>query len=277
LKKIILSSLIGSVLCANTQISYQYGQKNYEKSKFKTDGVEQAFALSYKYQSGQISGSFSKDKVNLNAHPVSSKLEVDKSNLNVRHNFNENLSGKISYIVIQDNLSPTDDGKIYGIGGIYSINKGFGVVLDSYKSDYNSFDVTQYDVGIFNGFKISEIQAKVTFGAKFMNIIGDKYANYVFKDKEYQTNFIAVNGTYQGFFGGVGAMFGKRIFVVLDDGNKVQHHAMEQDKTYMFSFGKSFTNFDLAMQYNYQNGKELPENRDDVNTKVTSLMLKYKF
>jgi len=64
---------------------------------------------------------------------------------------------------------------------------------------------------------------------------------------------------------------------VLKDGTKVQHHAMEQDKTYMISFGKKFKNFDLIASYSYQNGKELPEKQDDVDTKVTSLMLKYKF
>jgi hypothetical protein len=277
MKKIVLSLVVGGMLYANPQISYQYGQKEYENAKYKIDGVEQIFGLSYKYQSGQISGSFSKDEVNLKSHPKSSKLEVEKSNLNIRQNFNENLSGKISYIGIEDNLAPTDDGKIYGFGGTYSINKGFGIILDGYKSDYKSFDVTQYDVGMYKGFKIAEVQAKVTLGAKFINIDGDKYATYTFKEKEYQTNFISINGNYQGFFGGVGAMFGKRMFAVLDDGNKVQHHAMEQEKTYMFSFGKNFKNFDVALQYNYQNGKELPENRDDVDTKVTSLMLKYKF
>lgn len=277
MKKNILSLFVGSVLYANPQISYQYGQKEYEKSRFKTDGVEQTFGLSYKYQSGQISGSFLKDEVNLKAHPISSKLEVEKLNLNIRQNFNENLSAKISYIGIQDNLAPTDNGKIYGFGGTYTINKGFGIILDGYKSDYKAFDVNQYDVGMYKGFKIAEVQAKVTLGAKIINIDGDKYSNYTFKDKEYQTSFVNLNGNLNGFFGGVGVMFGKRMFAVLDDGNKVQHHAMEQDKTYMFNFGKSFKSFDVALQYNYQNGKELPENKDDVDTKVTSLMLKYKF
>ncbi|MCI0500180.1 MAG: hypothetical protein L0Y61_00350, partial [Epsilonproteobacteria bacterium] len=98
-----------------------------------------------------------------------------------------------------------------------------------------------------------------------------------FKDKDYTTSFVNINGNYNGFFGGVGAMFGKRMFAVLDDGNKVQHHAMEQDETYMISIGKNFKEFDVVAQYNYQNGKELPEKQDDVKTKVTSLMLKYKF
>jgi hypothetical protein len=277
MQKIILSLVVVGSLYGNSEFSYQYGAKEYDNSKYKTDGVEQTFGLSYSYGDGKISGNFSKDEVNLKAHPKSSKLEVEKSNLNLRHNLFENLSGKVSYIGIRDNLSPTDGGKVYGIGGRYDISKGFGVSVDIYKSDYKTFDVNQYDVGIFKGFALGKVKSKVTFGIKSIQIDGDKYATYTFKDKEYQTSFVNLSGNLNGFFGGVGAMFGKRVFAVLDDGNKVQHHAMEQEKTYMFNFGKSFKNFDIALQYNYQNGKELPENRDDVDTKVTSLMLKYKF
>ncbi len=52
---------------------------------------------------------------------------------------------------------------------------------------------------------------------------------------------------------------------------------MEQDETYMISLGKKFKDFDIMTKYSYQNGKELPENTDDVDTKVISLILTYKF
>ncbi|MCI0501068.1 MAG: hypothetical protein L0Y61_04910, partial [Epsilonproteobacteria bacterium] len=218
MKKIILSLVVVGSLYGNSEFSYQYGAKEYDNSKYKTDGVEQTFGLSYSYGDGKISGNFSKDEVNLKAHPKSSKLEVEKSNLNLRHNLLENLSGKVSYIGISDNLSPTDDGKIYGFGAIYSINKGFGIILDGYKSDYKPFDVNQYDVGIFKGFKIGELQSKLTLGTKIIKINGDIYnpndpavKQYTFKDKDYTTSFVNINGNYNGFFGGVGAMFGKRM------------------------------------------------------------------
>lgn len=65
--------------------------------------------------------------------------------------------------------------------------------------------------------------------------------------------------------------------LVLEYGVRVQHHAMEQDKTYMVNFGKKFKNFDLIAKYSYQNGIELPANQEDVDTKVVSLNFTYKF
>jgi len=39
----------------------------------------------------------------------------------------------------------------------------------------------------------------------------------------------------------------------------------------MVTLGKKFKNFDIIIKYSYQNGKELPENQSDVDTKVASL------
>lgn len=52
---------------------------------------------------------------------------------------------------------------------------------------------------------------------------------------------------------------------------------MEQDKTYMLSLRKKFKDFDVVAKYSFQNGKELPENRDDVDSKIIALSLTYKF
>lgn len=213
----------------------------------------------------------------MEGHPKSKILEVEKYNLNYRHFLNELVAIKGSYIKIIDNLAPTDQGKVYGVGGAYTIQKGLGVTADLYKSDYKTFDVKQYDLGVVKGFRVGEMEGKGSIIIKSIQIDGEKYATYTFKDKDYQTAGVNIQGSYRGFFGGIGAFFGKRMFAVLEGGNGVQHHAMEQDKTYMASFGKKIENFDIALQYSFQNGKELPENRADVDTKVTSLMLKYKF
>jgi hypothetical protein len=281
LKKLLLSSLVCTgILTANSDIYLEAGKKDYSNSKTKIDGTTYTVGTTHSYENSTIQLNYSQDSVN-RENPITHKpidtLHVQKYNLNYKYNINEHFSLKTSYIKIIDNLAPTDQGKIYGLGGIYKINKGLGVSLDYYKSDYEQFDVNQYDLSVFKGFKIGETKLKATVIAKAIEIDGDKYANYTFKDKDYFTTGVKLGINYQGYVAGVGAFFGKRMLTVMDSGNKVQHHAMEQDKTYMISFGKKFKNFDIIAKYSYQNGKELPENQDDVDTKVTSLMLKYKF
>jgi len=281
LKKLVFVLLVcSSFLTANSDIYLDAGRKDYTNSKTKIDGTTYTVGTTHSYENYTIQLNYSQDSVN-RENPVTHKdidtLHVKKYNLNYKYNFNEHFSLKTSYIKILDNLAPTDQGKVYGIGGIYNINKSLGLALDYYKSDYEQFNVNQYDLSVFKGFKIGETKLKATIIAKAIDIDGDKYATYSFQDKNYFTTGVKLGMNYQGYVAGIGAFFGKRAFTVMDSGNKVQHHAMEQDKTYMVSFGKKFKNFDIIAKYSYQNGKELPENQNDVDTKVTSLMIKYKF
>ena len=281
MKKLVFGLVVcSSFLTANSNIYLDAGIKDYTNSKTKKDGTVYTVGTMHNYENSTIQLNYQQDSVD-RENPVTHRpidtLHVKKYNVNYKYNFNELFTLKTSYIKILDNLAPTDQGKVYGLGGIYNINKGFGVALDYYKSDYEQFNVNQYDVSVFKGFKIGETKLKASVIAKTIKIDGDKYATYSFQDKDYFTTGLKLGMNYQGYVAGVGAFFGKRIFTVMDDGNKVQHHAMEQDKTYMASFGKQFKNFDIMLKYSYQNGKELPERQDDVDTKVTSLMLKYKF
>lgn len=281
MKKVVLSAMLSAVaLSANGNVYLTSGVKDYSNSKTKIDGKTNTFGLNYKYNRNIININIAKDEVNrehFKTKKTLKKLEVEKYNLNYGYKLNEKLVLKTNYIKIIDNLAPTDQGKVYGIGAKYNFTKGFGTSFDIYKSDYKNFDVNQYDLALFKGFKIGDVKSKLTIIAKKIDIDGEKYGNYTFKDKSYFTTGIKLNGMYDGYVGGVAAFFGKRVFTVLKNGTKVQHHAMEQDKTYMVSFGKKFKNFDLIASYSFQNGTELPEKQNDVDTKVTSLMLKYKF
>ena len=281
MKKVIGSTvLLAMVLSANGDVYLNSGLKDYSNSKTKVDGKTNTIGVNYKYNQNSINFNFAKDEVD-REHPMTKKsietLKVKKYNLNYRYSVNNKFDLKASYIKILDNLAPTDQGKVYGIGAQYNFFKGFGTSFDVYKSDYETFNVKQYDLSLFKAFKIGEVKSKFTVIVKKIGIDGDNYGNYRFDDKDYLTTGVKLNAMYNGYFGGVGAFFGKRAFTVLKSGTKVQHHAMEQDKTYMFSFGKKFQNFDLIASYSFQNGIELPEKQNDVDTKVTSLMIKYKF
>jgi hypothetical protein len=114
-------------------------------------------------------------------------------------------------------------------------------------------------------------------GSKYININGQNYGNYILKDNYFLSYFFNINANYNGFILGLGFIDGDRLFAIQDEGLKVEHHALEQNKTYLISLGKRFKNMDLISRYIYSNANELPENRDNVNSRFMSLGIKYKF
>ena len=281
MNKIILATGITTLaLFANSTATYSYGIKDYDNSKTKVDGYVQNIGIAHKYQNSSVQFNYLDNKVkrkNFITNTSLKTLEAQKYNLNYTYSINNNIHTKVSYIKIIDNLAPTDQGKVYGAGVNYNINKALGTEINFYRSDYKTFNVDQYDLSIYKMFKLNDIKLKAALNTSTIKIIGDKYGSFSFQDKDYFTTAVKLNGMYNNYVAGVAMLFGKRIFHVLDNGNKVQHHAMEQNKTYMLSFGKKFKNFDIVAKYSYQNGYEVPENQTNVKTEVASLMLNYKF
>lgn len=282
MKKIISSTILFTSLAfaAGTNVSYEYGIKDYKNSASKVDGKVQTLTLLQKIENHSIFISYQGDNVNRTHYKTKvdlPDLDVEKYSAKYINQINELFALKASYIKIIDNLAPSDQGKVYGFGGNYTINKGLNTAINLYKSDYKTFNVNQYDLSVSKRYKLDKLKLKATVLMKKIEIDGTQYASYTFKDKDYLSTALQFGANYNGYVAGLGTFFGKRIFTVMNDGMKVQHHAMEQDKTYMLSFGKKFKDFDLIAKYSYQNGKELPENKSDVDTKVSSITLTYKF
>lgn len=276
-----------SLIYAQSEVSLTSGKKDYNNSMANVDGKTLNLNISHKYENAEIALGYLKDDVK-REHSITKAdlpdLHVEKYNAKYRHFINEQFDLKVSYIKIIDNLAPTDQGKVYGIGAGYKLPKGFGVNADYYRSDYKPFNVNQYDLALYKGFKIDELKGKVTAGTMFIDIDRDTYNPsapapqvYEFYDKTYNAQFIKLGLNYHGYVAGVGAFFGKNLFTVLDDGAKVQHHAREIEKSYIVSLGKKFENFDIIAKYNYMKSNELAERRDDVDVKVMALALTYKF
>lgn len=281
MKKILLGVFcISSLMCAQTELSISTGKKDYTNSKTKTDGYKQKINFVQKFKSNSISFGMNKDKVN-REHSVSKKaletLRVEKYNVLFKQKIDENIQLKTSYIKIIDNLAPTDQGKIYGLGILYKKPKFINSKFDFYKSDYEGFNVNQYDLSFSKGFKFDKLKTKVVLIGKSIQIDGDKYGNYTFEDKDYFTTGIKLAFNYESYSLKMSKFFGKRVFTVLNDGQNVQHHAMEVDKNYNFVLEKQFKDFNLIGQYSFQNGKELQANNDDVDTEVISVAVSFKF
>ncbi len=82
---------------------------------------------------------------------------------------------------------------------------------------------------------------------------------------------------YNDWHFGAAAFFGRRAFAVMNDGFKLQHHAMEFDRTYAVGVGKNIGNAVVRLQYIYQRATELPIQNANVEVRNIRLLLNYKF
>jgi hypothetical protein len=63
----------------------------------------------------------------------------------------------------------------------------------------------------------------------------------------------------------------------MNDGFKIQHHAMEFDRTYAIGAGKTFSKIIFRTQYIYQRAKELPIENKNVTIRNLRFILNYTF
>ena len=281
MKKILFTgALLTSCLLANSEISTSYTYKDYENSKTKTQGKTLDYRLLHNFENSQIAVNY-EDSLTKRENEVTKakliSLEVEKLSMKYLYNIRNDLSFKTSFMNIEDNLAPTDNGKIYGLGLIKSIYNFNDIKVDTYLSNYADFNVNQYDLTFVKKFKFNDINFMGQTGVKYIDINGSKYGNYSLKDNYYTSYFFNLNANYNSFIFGLGFMNGDRLFAVQEDGLKVEHHGLEQSKNYMVSLGKKFKDIDIISKYIYSNSDELPENRNDVKSQFVSLGLTYKF
>lgn len=281
MKKILVTTaLLSSYLLANSEISTYYTYKDYDNSKTKTEGKTLDYRFLHNFQNSELTinyeDSLTKRENELTKIKMTS-LEIEKLSMKYLYHISNDLSIKTSFINIEDNLAPTDNGKVYGFGFNKNIDSSNQIKLDTYLSDYEDFNVNQYDFTFIKKFRFENINFQAQTGIKYIDINGEKYQNYILEDNYYMSYFLNLNANYNGFILGLGVINGDRLFSVQEDGLKVEHHALEQNKTYLISLGKKFQNIDVITKYIYSNSKELPENRDDVSSEFFTLGLNYKF
>ena len=281
MKKILVTTaLLSSYLLANSEISTYYTYKDYDNSKTKTEGKTLDYRFLHNFQNSELTinyeDSLTKRENELTKIKMTS-LEIEKLSMKYLYHISNDLSIKTSFINIEDNLAPTDNGKVYGFGFNKNIDSSNQIKLDTYLSDYEDFNVNQYDFTFIKKFRFENINFQAQTGIKYIDINGEKYQNYILEDNYYMSYFLNLNANYNGFILGLGVINGDRLFSVQEDGLKVEHHALEQNKTYLVSLGKKFQNIDVITKYIYSNSKELPENREDVSSEFFTLGLNYKF
>ena len=202
-------------------------------------------------------------------------LKVNKYVFKYQYKLDQKKRLSFSYATIDDNLmKETNHGNIFGIG--YS-NNGLG--FTQYLSDYPHFDVYQTDVKYSFKSKLDEVGFKTTMLGKFIHLKNKNSNRFSEKaDNNYFTVGVKLHTHYEGYHLGAGVYLGKRIFAVMKEGFKVQHHAMEFSKSFMMGIGHAIGDHAVAhLRYGYHEAKEVPTNNDGVTVNNVSLDFVYKF
>lgn len=258
----------------NIESIFSYQKIDFKNSKRKNRGDRYGVGLKTANKEYGFKILFEKTKTDTFKPPLKKDLEVDKYFIKLTKKLNKQNTLSFNFALIEDNLmKQTDRGKIYGLGYSYK-----NLFLTQYFSDYKRFDVFQTDLKFSLKKDFFDIKTAFIIISKYIKLY-DKNSNRFSKNAKnsYFTSGIKIHSKYKSYHFGMGAFLGKRVFAIMQDGFKVQHHAMEFKKTYMCGVGRSFKWGDINLKYIYQKAKELPINNDNVTVKNISLNIVYRF
>jgi len=268
-------SLLSTLGYANgSKVQLTYGHLNFDHSKKKEHGNRYGLKFSYRTEGNLYQAAYEKTDTATFQPPLKQNLHVNKYYLKYTHQLDLKQHFSLSYATIDDNLMhQTDGGDIYGIGYHYA---GFGIT--QYLSDYKHFNSYQTDIHYTYPYTFGALKTKTTLIGKYI-YLQDRESNPFSKNAKahYFTPGIKLHLHYHGYHAGAGAFFGKRIFAVMDNGFKVQHHAMEFNRTYMAGIGKHIGAFDTMVKYIYQKATEVPIENRGVTVQNIKIELGYHF
>ncbi len=256
----------------------QVGFLDFKNSAIKRNGIDYCVGLDATRGNNTLQFMYERREVKTFQPPLHEDLILNNFFSKYRYRFRNHLEFNAGYIRMGDNIAPTDDGNIYSFGLGYSGIKQWKFAFTQYLSDYQDFDVQQSDFFISRGFTWHDIQFNTCLFGKMIRLDNFQDNSYSRNARrEYLTPGIRLQASYHGFTGFVGALFGKRVFAVMDDGFKVQHHAMEFNKTYMAGLAKKIGGGEIGLKYVYHRATELPPQNENVVVNVVVLDLKYRF
>lgn len=263
----------------HSSVSAYYESKTFSNSVQKTDGTVHGVGADIHYKNSEYKFAYESGATNTKQPPLPKDLHIDKLFLRYIYGVNNTFSLNVNYLnILHDNLAITDEGKAYGLGFSYKPSKQFSTNITQYYTNYKDFKVYQTDLKLDTKMKIQNVKIKLSSITKYIDIKETK-ANTFTKNaqSDYLTSALKLHAHYEAYHFGAGAYFGKRAFAIMDNGFKIQHHAMEFNKTYALGFGKNISNFVVRLQYVYQEAEELPSLNDGVQIKNWRLITNYKF
>jgi len=126
--------------------------------------------------------------------------------------------------------------------------------------------------------KIDDIKVKLTSITKYINTDEENLNGFTKNTEDsYLTSGLKLHLHYDTYHFGSAVYVGKRVFAIMNDGFKIQHHAMEFDRTYAVGVGKNISDFVLRLQYIYSRATELPAKNENIEVSNIRFPLNYTF
>ncbi len=274
----IFSTYLGAQTIHSSIVTY-VESKNFTNSVQKEDGVVYGIGADIHHDNSAYKLAYEYGDTNTKQPPLKEDLRTDKLFLKYAYDFQDDLEFNLNYInILNDNIAITDGGKTYGAGITYHIRKNINTNFTQYYTNYDDFNVYQSDFTLDYKMKINDIKIKLTSVTKYINLDEENLNSFTKNaEDDYLTSGIKLHLHYEGYHFGSAVYFGKRVFAIMDDGFKIQHHAMEFDRTYTVGIGKNISDFVLRLQYTYQQATELPVENKNVEVSNIRLLLNYKF
>ncbi|MCK5855114.1 MAG: hypothetical protein KAG56_07825 [Sulfurovaceae bacterium] len=256
-----------------SSLKLSYELLDFENSKKKSDGKRYSIELDHQDDNHHYRLHYEKSDTDTTAI-LPKDLEVHKYALKYGYGLNKKSELNFSYIGIDDNLmKETDGGHIYGVGYRYK-----ALTLTQYLSDYENFNVYQTDLKFGMKRKFNDVLVMGGIIGKYIHLNNKDSNKFTQKaDTEYFTTGLKFHAHYHDYHLSAGTYVGKRLFAVMNEGLKVQHHSMEFKESYMLDVGKSFNDVLVHLRYSKHKAKEVPINNDNVKVENISVEVEYKF
>ncbi len=265
----------------HSSLSAYAESKTYSNSKQKEDGAIYGVGADIHIGDAGFKLTYEEGGANtIRSKKITEDLEMQKVFFKFDYKFDKHFSANLNYIsVLSDNIAETDGGYVGGGGITYRFDKKLSLNFTQYFSVYDKFDTFQSDLRVDYKTRFDRVKVKFSSVTKYIYVEDGNLSSDFTKnaDKNYLTTAVEAHAHYKSYHLGGAAYFGKRVFAVMNDGFKLQHHAMEFDRTYAIGGGKTFGDFILRLQYIYQRATELPSSTPGVKVSTLRFITNYKF
>lgn len=258
-------------------VRLQYDYLDFSHSKQKEEGQRVTGHLKLGGGPHTFQAAYEKTATQTCQPPLKEDLDVDK--FIGRYDFSFSKQDRVTFnvIAVEDNLVPTDGGRVVGAGWFHRFTPQVAAEINGYYGRYDIMETYQLDTTLKLHHTFGAVDTTIILVAKKIFIEECSSVFCAKADPSYLTAGAKVKLGYRDYFLHAGAFAGKRVFAVMMEGFVLQHHAMEFDRTWMAGVGRRFGDVELKLRYISQRARELPLSNPGVTVDTASLRLAWFF